>query len=69
MTIQELPPRHVERRGRRADRAHTPIQQLPWSQPRLTLEPSRIEDTIVVTKNGCEVLTPTPKTLTIVQPS
>src|SRR5436853_7940094 len=42
MTLQELPPRHVERRGRRADRAHTPIQQLPWSQPRLTLEPSRI---------------------------
>src|SRR5437764_1370508 len=42
MTIQELPPRHVERRGRRADRAHTPIQQLPWSQPRLTLEPSRV---------------------------
>lgn len=42
MTIEELPPRHVERRGRRADRAHTPIQQLPWSQPRLTLEPARI---------------------------
>jgi Xaa-Pro aminopeptidase len=29
----------------------------------------RIEDTIVVTKNGCEILTPTPKTLTIVPPS
>jgi Xaa-Pro aminopeptidase len=29
----------------------------------------RIEDTIVVTKTGCEILTPTPKTLTIVQPS
>ena len=30
------------RRGRRADAAHTPIQQLPWHQPQLTLEPSRI---------------------------
>jgi Xaa-Pro aminopeptidase len=26
----------------------------------------RIEDTVVVTKTGCEILTPTPKTLTIV---
>ena len=32
----------VQRRGRRADAAHTPIQQLPWAQPRMTLEPSRI---------------------------
>lgn len=32
----------VQRRGRRADAAHSPIQQLPWSQPVLTLEPSRI---------------------------
>ena len=32
----------VQRRGRRADAAHTPIQQLPWQQPQLTLEPSRI---------------------------
>jgi len=32
----------VQRRGRRADAAHSPIPQLPWSQPRLTLEPSRI---------------------------
>jgi Xaa-Pro aminopeptidase len=29
----------------------------------------RIEDTVVVTKNGCEILTPTPKTLAIVPPS
>jgi Xaa-Pro aminopeptidase len=29
----------------------------------------RIEDTVVVTKNGCEILTPTSKTLTVVQPS
>src|SRR5262245_18151546 len=42
MTVEERPSRHVERRGRRADRAHAPIPQLPWSQPRLTLEPSRI---------------------------
>jgi trimethylamine--corrinoid protein Co-methyltransferase len=32
----------VQRRGRRADAAHAPIQQLPWQQPRHTLEPSRI---------------------------
>ena len=32
----------VQRRGRRASAAHTPIQQLPWAQPRMTLEPSRI---------------------------
>ena len=32
----------IQRRGRRADAAHSPIQQLPWSQPTLTLEPSRI---------------------------
>jgi trimethylamine--corrinoid protein Co-methyltransferase len=30
------------RRGRRPDAAHTPIRQLPWQQPSLTLEPSRI---------------------------
>jgi trimethylamine--corrinoid protein Co-methyltransferase len=30
------------RRGRRADAAHTPIQQSPWKQPQHTLEPSRI---------------------------
>jgi Xaa-Pro aminopeptidase len=29
----------------------------------------RIEDTVVVTKNGCEILTPTPKTLAVVPPS
>jgi Xaa-Pro aminopeptidase len=29
----------------------------------------RIEDTIVVTKSGCEILTPTPKTLAVVSPS
>ena len=33
---------NVQRRGRRADAAHTPIQQLPWKQPQHTLEPSRI---------------------------
>ena len=33
---------NVQRRGRRADAAHSPIRQLPWNQPRLTLEPSRI---------------------------
>ena len=32
----------VQRRGRRADAAHSPIVQLPWAQPRLTLEPTRI---------------------------
>ena len=32
----------VERRGRRQGAAHNPIVQLPWSQPRLTFEPSRI---------------------------
>jgi trimethylamine--corrinoid protein Co-methyltransferase len=32
----------VQRRGRRTDAAHNPINQLPWNQPRLTLEPSRI---------------------------
>ncbi len=32
----------VERRGRRASAASQPVNQLPWSQPRLTLEPSRI---------------------------
>lgn len=32
----------VVRRGRRADAAHTPIQQLPFRQPQLTLEPSRV---------------------------
>jgi trimethylamine--corrinoid protein Co-methyltransferase len=33
---------NVQRRGRRADAAHSPIQQLPWKQPKHTLEPSRI---------------------------
>lgn len=32
----------VLRRGRRTDAAHNPIQQLPFAQPELTLEPSRI---------------------------
>jgi trimethylamine--corrinoid protein Co-methyltransferase len=32
----------LERRGRRAGAAQQPINQLPWSQPQLTLEPSRI---------------------------
>ncbi len=32
----------VQRRGRRMDAARNPVQQLPWIQPRLTLEPSRI---------------------------
>jgi trimethylamine---corrinoid protein Co-methyltransferase len=32
----------VQRRGRRPDASHTPINQLPWGQPQLTLEPSRI---------------------------
>ena len=32
----------VQRRGRKVDAAHQPINQLPWGQPRLTLEPSRI---------------------------
>ncbi len=32
----------VVRRGRKADAASQPIPQLPWKQPRLTLEPSRI---------------------------
>ncbi len=32
----------VQRRGRRADAAHSPIAQLPFQQPRMTLEPSRI---------------------------
>ncbi len=30
------------RRGRRTGAAHNPVNQLPWSQPRMTLEPSRI---------------------------
>ena len=39
----ELHPRPARAwQGRRADAAHSPIQQLPWSQPTLTLEPSRI---------------------------
>jgi trimethylamine--corrinoid protein Co-methyltransferase len=33
---------NVQRRGRRADAARSPIQQLPWKQPQHTLEPSRI---------------------------
>jgi trimethylamine--corrinoid protein Co-methyltransferase len=32
----------VERRGRRQSAAQLPIQQLPWSQPKLTLEPARV---------------------------
>jgi len=32
----------VQRRGRRVDAAHTPVNQLPWKQPQHTLEPSRI---------------------------
>ena len=32
----------VQRRGRRMGAAQSPIQQLPWGQPQLTLEPSRI---------------------------
>ena len=32
----------MQRRGRRTDAAHNPVNQLPWKQPRLTLEPSRI---------------------------
>jgi trimethylamine--corrinoid protein Co-methyltransferase len=32
----------VQRRGRRSDAAHSPIPQLQWSQPQLTLDPSRI---------------------------
>ena len=32
----------IERRGRRIGSALQPINQLPWSQPRLALEPSRI---------------------------
>jgi trimethylamine--corrinoid protein Co-methyltransferase len=32
----------AERRGRRPSAANRPIQQLPWSQPQLTLEPARI---------------------------
>src|SRR5688572_24304884 len=33
---------NVERRGRRGSPAQQPLAQLPWAQPRLTLEPSRI---------------------------
>jgi trimethylamine--corrinoid protein Co-methyltransferase len=33
---------NVQRRGRRTDAAHAPIRQLPWSQPVLTIEPSRL---------------------------
>src|SRR5262249_42650441 len=31
-----------ERRGRRPSAANQPVNQLPWSQPHLTLEPARI---------------------------
>ena len=59
----------VERRGRRQGAAHNPIAQLPWSQPRLTLDPSRIlsEDQLetihrqslrVLQEIGLEVLYP-----------
>jgi len=33
---------NTERRGRRPSAANQPVNQLPWSQPQLTLEPSRI---------------------------
>jgi trimethylamine--corrinoid protein Co-methyltransferase len=33
---------NVQRRGRRADAAHTPIQQLPWKQPQHTLDYARM---------------------------
>ena len=33
---------HRERRGRRTPAALQPLNQLPWSQPRMMLEPSRI---------------------------
>jgi trimethylamine--corrinoid protein Co-methyltransferase len=32
----------VQRRGRRADTAHAPIQQLPWKQPQHTLDYARM---------------------------
>ena len=32
----------TERRGRRPSAANRPVNQLPWSQPQLMLEPSRI---------------------------
>ncbi len=32
----------IQRRGRRADAAHTPIRQLPFQQPRMTLDRTRI---------------------------
>jgi len=32
----------TERRGRRPSAANQPINQLPWSQPQLTLEPTRL---------------------------
>jgi trimethylamine---corrinoid protein Co-methyltransferase len=59
----------AERRGRRPSAASRPIQQLPWSQPQLTLEPARIlsEDQIeaihrqslqVLEEIGMEILLP-----------
>ncbi len=33
---------NTQRRGRRMESARQPINQLPWGQPQLTLEPSRI---------------------------
>ncbi|HLF22161.1 MAG TPA: trimethylamine methyltransferase family protein [Aestuariivirga sp.] len=59
----------VERHGRRKSVAQQPLNQLPWSQPRLTLEPSRIlsEDQIetihrqslrVLQEIGMDVLLP-----------
>ncbi len=33
---------NTERRGRRPSIEHQTLAQLPWSQPQLTLEPSRI---------------------------
>jgi len=33
---------NVQRRGRRADAAHTPIQQLPWKQPQHPMDYARV---------------------------
>jgi trimethylamine--corrinoid protein Co-methyltransferase len=59
----------VERRGRRPSAATQPINQLPWSQPQMTLEPSRIlsddqleaihnQSLLVLEEIGMEVLYP-----------
>src|SRR5262245_64104450 len=43
MTLTDHETRHHSRgRGRRPDAKHQKIPQLPFAQPRLTLEPSRI---------------------------